>query len=382
MSANTHRRRLRFSLRTLFILVVLLSVILGCLGNLLHCYHAERRVALEIDNAGGHVETALFGLFDREDPARWDRGPRWMQRVTFAQLSGTDFNDERLTRLELHRFKHLRGLSIGYFAVFGLDGPKWEAFPPPITEKGLASLPPFPKLIGLELQDLPVGDRGFEGFARKYPCLERIAFSGTKITDTTMLEVRQLFRLERLSLRGTLVTDEGLPALANLTELGQLDLSETGVTGPGLKNLHGLSRLTVLVLNNTPLEHDAAQYLVGISSLEHLHLQGTAISDDGIRSLASLKELKSIHLQDTAVTDAAIKHLARLPRLEGMTLIGTEVTDAGLAELTESPALKRLYLERTGVTMIGVERFLRRKPGRYVAFQSEYLKVEDLPCES
>ncbi|MDA1050231.1 MAG: hypothetical protein O3C40_07095 [Planctomycetota bacterium] len=175
MPTPSRRRWFRFSLRSALIAIALLSLILACIGNLLHVYYAEQRVATEIQNAGGGFETSLFGHMPSDSLNGWEEGPRLFHWVVFVRLSGTDIGDKKLARLQLRRFTHLQSLSFGYDAVFGIDGPKWEAMPAPITDEGLTHLPPFPKLRSLNLWDLPIGDSGLEGLGRKAICCHRFA---------------------------------------------------------------------------------------------------------------------------------------------------------------------------------------------------------------
>lgn len=378
MERSMRRRWIRFTLRSLLITVAVLGLVFACIANLLHVRRAEQRVAVEITNAGGYIGYALFGIVPQDDPEGWEKGPEWLNRVVFVRLAGSDIDDEQLSRLELQRFKHLRGLSIGYDAVFGADGPKWEDLPAPITDRGLAGLPPFPKLRDLNLWGLPVGDTGLSGLAQKYPRLEHINLWGTRVTDLTMLEVGQLPELIQVDLEKTFVTDSGLIHLAGLNHLLALRLSETRVVGPGLEHLSGLPELRILDLRDTGVGDDHMHHLSRLQRLRSLILWGTDIGDEGVRQLTSLNELKFLDLNDTAVTDVVVKYLIQLPGLDQVNLTGTIVTDAGLAELAKMPNMRHVSLDGTSVTVIGVEDFLRSEPDRTVLYNNQILYVTDL----
>ncbi len=378
MPTTSCRFWFRFSLRFAFFVFSVLALALAIVGNHLHQHYAERRSAFEIESAGGYVASTLLGWLSDDNPERWEGGPKWLGRIVFIRLSGSDIDDEHLTRLDLQHCEHLRGLSIGYDAVFGLDGPKWETMPAPITDHGIVKLPPFPKLQQLNLWDLPVGDAGLIGLAQKYPQLEAIDFSGTRVTDLTMTEVGKLGQLEQLNLRKTLITDDGLVHLAGLMKLKLLTLSEVTITGHGLAHLNGMSHLTMLDVRDTGVADDAAPHIASLRQLSSLILWGTNVGDDGIAHIATLKELRYLNLTDTNVTNIGVKHLDQLRQLSDLSLIGTSVTDVGLADLAGMPQLKHVSLDRTGVTMIGIEDFLRREPDRTVLYNSKILYANDL----
>jgi hypothetical protein len=352
-----------------------LGSVLACIANLLLVHRSEQLVSRQIEMAGGYIDYALLGFVPKDGSIeRQYAGPDWLRRAVYVRLSGSDMNDERLSRLDLERYKHLRGLSIGYEATFGLDGPKQESLPAPISETGLAALPPFPKLRYLNLWDIPTSDIGLRGLARKYPRLEGINLSGTRVTDQTLREIGQLHQLQFLDLQNTRITDAGLSHIGRLKNLKQLCLIETDVVGPGLEHFSALSKLHWLNLADTCVSDEHLRHLARLPRLEHLILWGTCVGDAGARHLASLSELRSLSLVDTSVTDAGLMDLAKLPRLGNLSLDGTPITDAGLAVLSRLPSIQVVSLDNTSVTPTGVEGFHLSRPDCTVFFGDMVLR--------
>jgi len=358
-----------------------LALILACIGNLLHVYFAEQQVGAEIRNAGGNYETSLFGFMPDDSPNGWDDGPRLLRRIVLVRLSGSDIDDEKIARLQLHRFKHLRSLSIGYEAVLGVDGPKWEDLAAPVTDKGLLSLPAFDKLRYLNLRDLPIGDVGLRGISEKYPSVEQFDLQGTLMTDVAMPEIGRIDGLMLLLIDDTSVTDAGLVHLGQLKDMRVLSMNNTRVAGSGLHHLAGLSKLHTLKLRATGVSDDDVHHLTRLTRLRSLGLNGTRVSDDGVGCLASLTELEYLELGNTAVTDAGVKCLVRLPRLSGLELTGTLVTDQGLFELAKMPSLNHVSIDNVGVTKTGIDDFLSRKANRSVVYDNQVIYGEERPIE-
>jgi hypothetical protein len=392
-----------FSLRTLFIAVAVLGVVLACIANLVHVYHEVRRVALEISDVGGEVNSAPFGMdLESAEPTSFAkfvhrRCPKWTFRVTSVMFGGTNVDDERLSRLELDRFGQLQRLSLGLDGVLGAGGWKWGGPAPPLTDKGVAGLPPLPRLRYMILYDLPVSDAGLKGIAQKYPRLECLNLWGTRVTDRSMVEVGQLLQLKELILHKTPVTDSGLVHLTGLTNLRGLDLSESCVAGPGLEHLTRLSRLEVLILRDTGVNDDSVRHFgrfqrlrtlnlveteigdegvrqfVNLTKLENLVLDSTKVTDIGIEYLSQLPRLSHLSLRDTKVTDIGIEYLIQLPQLSSVSLDGAVATDDGLGLLAKKPSMKRMSLIDCCVTRIGIDDYLRRAPDRIVYTRNEVL---------
>ena len=186
MTTPTKRRRFRFSLRTLLIVVVLLSLPLGWFALKMREAARQRKAMEAIREAGGDVfyDYQLTGDLFFEENAE-PHAPAWLRKLggdgIFADIVCVHFSYRE---------------DVGDVV--------WEDL------KGLTKL-------------------------------ESLTLSGTQVSDAGLRNLKGLTRLEYLGLANTHVTDAGLENLKGLTILRQLDLSGTQVTDDGLLHLRGLA---------------------------------------------------------------------------------------------------------------------------------------------
>lgn len=141
---------------------------------------------------------------------------------------------------------------------------------------------------------------------------QRISFSGTQITDSTLEYVNWIPRVEKLSVKGTQISDAGLEYISGQIHMLELDLADTQITDAGLKHLRKLARL------------------------RSLGLAGTRITDAAIEELAVLPELKMLDVSDTQITHGGLVNARILPQLEIVHISTSRFTDADLEELASA----------------------------------------------
>jgi hypothetical protein len=214
-------------------------------------------------------------------------------RLVYCLVDGTSVGDEFVKRLAGAR--RLETLSLGGTRV---------------SEQGLRSLGELSELKSLALDNTPIGDAGLKALPGM-PALETLQISGTRVTDAGLAHIVRFKRLLGIQLNHTAISDAGLAHLAALPRLRELDLQATQVRGPGL-----------------------AKIVPGLSGW--LNLKDTPIDDESLVYLREAIELQVLNLEGTAVTDAGMERLRRLPKLSLICLEGTQVTKEGIAVLTKA----------------------------------------------
>ena len=117
--------------------------------------------------------------------------------------------------------------------------------------------------------------------------------SGTSVTDTVVVPLKDIVGLVDLNLANTKITDAALSNLKGLTNLQRLHLELTGVTDAGLASIKSLPNLT------------------------YLNLYGTKVTDAGLEHLKGMKFLRNVYVWQTKVTEAGAKKLkAALPNVD------------------------------------------------------------------
>jgi tRNA A-37 threonylcarbamoyl transferase component Bud32 len=157
-------------------------------------------------------------------------------------------------------------------------------------------------------------------------------------TDADAAALKRCSSLERVVFSGTKLTDAGLAHLADIRGLRVLWLGYNGVTDAGLAHF----------------KDSPALYSLG--------LERTAVTAAGLAHFKGCKWLTHLNLLDTATTDEGLAHLRDCTRLVFVGLDGTKVTDAALAQLAACPDLADVRVPRTKVTAAGVQALAKARP--------------------
>ena len=182
------RRWLRFSLRTLLILITIFAV---WLGWHMHRRREQQRVADAVRERGGTAQPVLrdLSLLSRvQGPYTWD-------------------NDFWLSNLK-------------------------------VPDEALQDFESVPELLGLHLADNEITDRGLSYLHDRTDLLSLDLTNNPAITDAGLAHLRKMTELRQLLLRNNpQITDEGLVHLENMQDLDILVLYGTQVTAAGVSKL-------------------------------------------------------------------------------------------------------------------------------------------------
>jgi hypothetical protein len=287
------RRRFRFSLRLLAILVTVITVWLG-----LTAMRANRqKFAVEtMTSHGGHIiydyqiidQPRGLGMLSR-DPDATPPVPGWSAGL----LSEHYF----VTPIEL-RIHDRRLIESGHLSVVS-DLPELERISISRMRLNRADLSELPPLAGLrvfriEPSYLPseMGLRDFS-FLRGFPRLQELSIGFSKFSDDDVQFIANAIGLRSLNVSFTAIGDNGLRQLQRLTKLESLGLAKTKITDKGLAYLRSFPRL------------------------ESLNLFDTQVTDDGLQHLQHLRALQQLGLIETGVTEAEVARLRKaLPKCE------------------------------------------------------------------
>jgi internalin A len=196
------RKFLRFSVRGLIVVVLLIGVWLGWLVRSARIQH---EAVAAIEKVGGSVSYDWGWSNGKSIPGGKPWAPRW-----FVDLIGVDY--------------------------FGHVTIAWLSPPLNATNATLAAVGRLTRLERLVLIGTSADDAGLahlKGLAK----LSSLNLGFTQVTDAGLAHLKGLNNLSILTLRGTNVTDAGLAHLKGLGKLSSLNLSFTHVKDAGIAEL-------------------------------------------------------------------------------------------------------------------------------------------------
>ncbi|HEX5106043.1 MAG TPA: SUMF1/EgtB/PvdO family nonheme iron enzyme, partial [Pirellulaceae bacterium] len=227
-----------------------------------------------------------------------------------------------------------------------------------ITDGGLQSLPPQPRLKSLRISGTASSGLAlarFRGAPLETFACERLSDHGAELLG-------EFSTLRELWLGGSPITGRGLKAIARLPRLQQLDLSRCSSPGDAdFAVLGDLYNLAHLQLNQTAAGDQAAAALVRLNNLHVLQIGSEQLSDSGLRQLCGIVSLRNVRIAPEAanVTDAGLADLWRLVNLDSLALAAPQFTGSGLATLHELPKLQWLSLSGAGIADVACEHAAR-----------------------
>jgi hypothetical protein len=199
MAAKPPRRFLRFSLRAMLLVMIVVGASLGWFGRKFVVARQQRLAVGALREMGCGVDFATDTAANRSSPMIEWLG-KWLGEDLSSQAISVHWSSTEITDAG---YSYLRGLPyLQNLILFGTH----------VNDTGLAHLEPLSQLKHLDLD-------------------------GSEVTDAGLSHVRALRQLTYLNLHKTRVSDAGLLNLVGLSELVRLNLTATQVTDAGAKQL-------------------------------------------------------------------------------------------------------------------------------------------------
>jgi hypothetical protein len=287
------RRWLRFSLRTLFVLVTIVG---GWIGWQMNAARRQKQAVEALERAGANINYDYQQKFGPPsipipqsvpgikppshyfDPNVALPGPSWLRASLgddyFTNVVSLGFDQHvSVDPSVLHVLSYLPRVS-SLSIVEGKD----------IRDDDLGG---FAELSELEYLDIKQSklNGSFLALLRRPERMVLLSFPDSEFDDSAMEYLEAMPNLERLYLNSTRITDRGLVHLQNLVRLEILSLWETKIADEGVVHLRGLKNLKYLGLSHTDISDDSVEPLAEIQSLTVLEVLGTKITREGVRKL-------------------------------------------------------------------------------------------------
>jgi Tfp pilus assembly protein PilN len=280
--------RFQFSLRTMFVAIIVLSLLLG-----LVVVPVARQVTLRkesdrlLQQAISKVDALAAKRPSGVPKAQWLQAVEWTSYVVAEIFDSSDYDH--------------RNLDVLSELCEGLDERTAE-------EVDLTTL----QFVWERLEEVEP-----DGEDRVFRLRDVRLLTAGPITDDRLPELWAMDKCVWLNLSGTEVTDAGLRHLADLDRLNDLNLNDTGITDAGVPHLGQMESLTSVSLCNSSISDAGLAELHVIESLTHLLIEGTQVGDPGIAHLRELPQLEYLGLSGTYFTPEGLRELrAALPRCD------------------------------------------------------------------
>lgn len=347
-SAKPRRRWLRFGMRGLLGLVLVVALLLGWLTRPLFQARYEQATARQIEEAGGTVrweDPLLLNPFLIPSP----------EPTTYQHAMGSFFGKEVLARIQ---------------RVY---------LPTAEHESILRRLPELEQLHYLSLEGGTISDASIDAVAR-LQSLTALVLDDTQIDSSQMERLAQLPQFDDLEISASSVTKSNLAALANCPKLVTLIISSRSFSNDFgglpletdesvLDSLANLKQVTSLELIDYPIKDSALQAIGQMQSLRWLSIQGdastelSAITREGVSPLAQLNRLESLYLYHVPLDDELLQPIGSLTNLESFHCHDSQFTDTGLAHLNQLPKLANLKLRQCQASPEMIQQLTTAHPG-------------------
>lgn len=315
------RRRWRFSLRGLLVLVLISAVIFAGLGW--RWRRAQRQAAIVEALRKTGVAHVMYDYevhtSDEGDLGRVTIVPQWLRRVL-----GEDF------------FSDVHDVTIGPASRVATQPP--DGWKPPLggravsesqCRRALRIAASLTQIRSLYIQDAVVRQEALE----QLTCWEQLSdlrIDGCDVRDEDLAPLSRAVNVRSLHLHRQPIGDAALVHLRPMRKLNALGLGLTDVTDKGLNELASFPDLEELWLFQTAVTDAGMPHVGRCPKLQFLELSATSVGDEGARYLAGLLNLSYLNLINSRVTDAGVAQLAPLTKLEQGLFGGTTVTQEGV----------------------------------------------------
>ncbi len=399
------RRWFQFSLRTLVVVMLLVSLVLGYWGYARRRAQRQWEAVRTIREAGGDVNVNNEYIEDpSSDKSLMSELRHWRKRLEIECPAVTAIKVSLFNQSGKDIMPYLRDLP--QLKEITLHG-DW------LDDEGMKGLSGCTNLIHLDIESDQITDVGVLGIAGNKN-LQKLRVSSEQLTDRGMAVVAQLPKLESLVWPSANTTGNGLVHLRSHPQLTHLGICVTVDSDIGFEHLSTCTKLKTLVVHgpntltsrgisalsrlglwglrfyDSPLSKDAVAALPKLTTLNEVTLTGPLSAED-LAHLPQLVSLQFLKIEECKLTGEGLKSLAPLIhqgttlsismaglRDEDMELLATftnlghvdlshsAVTDAGLMKLT---GFKSINIIGTQITQDGVKRFEQLAPDAMVTGQ-------------
>ena len=415
--------RLRWTIRTLLLLVTVLALLLAWIGRTIRAVQHRAEVAKALDERSSDFQpdwsAVLFGDWSSVEVTDVDISYRETvnddlleEMRVFRMLDTVSINGQAVTD---RSFAALRGMpamkTLTIEACDITDATMEHIATLPnledltlrgvgVTDKGLARLYALPKLTSLTLDFTLISPKAVKAFQEDRPeCVVGFAPAAGKAQveaakgimrrdanllydSETRLITAMIFSMDEKPWR-----QQDWALLHAIPEIQAVSIDELPSATEAIRQVQKMPNVESLTLDSVPVtlsdvallsqypklvelhflpENLTDAHLAGIANLQNLRRleiepDGGMISRRGIEALTRLKQLKHLKISSVPILDEDLEPLSALPALAILDLSSTPITDQALDHVLKMPQLRELILNETQITGVGAQRIMRSR---------------------
>jgi hypothetical protein len=339
-----NRRWLQFSLRSLLLFVLMVSIACSWFAVRLRKAEKQKAAVAAFEKAGGFVRYD-FDPGDPSDPFYRSRRldldppyPAWLVKQLgidfFADATGAVYFPWELT-------------------VMNCSGP-----PPPLPPNfDFDILTRLPRLQALTVFIRDSGD--FEKIARLVQ-IGHLNIIANGYGDENLAHLRALVRLRSISLFGFTI-QSGLQHLAALLQLSEMRLSACRFASSDMVPAVRLGQIEELDFDRTYDVNVALTWVKDSPRLRRLRISHGDMSEDcelkqaGMEIIVSLPHLEELELSRLVIEETAISQLGKMRQLRRLAIPYSKIHDADLKQLQDLKQLEQLDLSYNPINGEGLD---------------------------
>lgn len=279
---KSKRRWLRFSLRTLLIVMLLLAVSFAWVAKRMREKQLEREAIAEMEEDGKSLVEVNPDVFCKPPPLPVVWLERWLGDGFFEDTRGLSLSGNTdMCMAHIANFPSLRELWV-------VDSHA--------TEEGLSSLKDLHYLEALRLSYGTFSHASYDNdkeaaldFLDNMPHLIYLQLEGVRPTESGRQRIKCLPKLRRLQFGGH-IKESDMAMLGEMHGLDDLELDDYSLDvvvydTVALSHLSGLKQLKSLTIVAESLTDAGLKHLEGLTALKRLDLPGSSTTDDGVQRL-------------------------------------------------------------------------------------------------
>lgn len=376
--------RMRWTIRTLLLLVTALALLLAWIGRTIREVQHRAAVATALDDGTTGFERGWGGSWASIGASELE--PDWLA------IALGDWRSVEITDVDIDYKRNVNDDLLEQIGVFRkLDSV--SVCGQQVTDRSFAPLRQMQELQTLHIEACDITDKTLESIA-DLPNLGSVTLRGVAVTDKGLAHLWKLPNLTSLTLDFTLVTPKAVKAFQNARP--DCVVGFTPAAGkPQVEAAKGIMRrdanimydadtrlitATIYQFDHRPWRSQDWALLQAIPEIQAVSIDDLDSAAEGIRQVQKLPNVERLTLVSMPVTVHELTLLTQYPKLTDLDFRPENLTDEHLLAIAKLPNLAKLRIEPEGgtITRRSIEALAQLTRLKHLQLSSVPILDEDL----